>query len=311
MAKTESGEYYNGLIVNVGGKDRFLEFLDGMKEPFPKDYAMLQGAIGAKYAGNAGIRMSITEYGGADNKLTGSGSALIPTHIFSEIDEVCLKNLSRPVVSDELRLSAVRLSRLHEGVKTLADEGVKAAAEIVKGSEPSVPKAIGKVLKLANYALHGYEADGRTPAPSPAILSPILGYDYEYFQTRIHSEQRRADGACHIVSASIKRQSTMPNSKTGRPDLAKSPWLMSVVTFYAIPSNTATGGESYNPGTVRDRSEVTFRATDRDMHRCAEAVGRFIREWDASILSLFIKGREETEYRKSEYRSRQAERYVC
>ena len=309
MAKSEAAEFYNGLIANVGGNGKFLEFLDAMTEPYLKDYAALQGAIGNKYAPNAGIRVTITEYG-KDNKMTGSGSALLPTYIFSEIDRVCLMNTGVPVLSDDAVRFVTALSRLCDGAVTLGKEGVGAVAEIIKGGASPL-MAVGKALKLANYALRGLEDDGKTPKEAPTVTPPLLGYNYDYSQVRIHSGNQGKNGTCHCSTVSIKRQASMPNSKTGRNEPSKYPWLITVSGFYAKPVKTATGGENYDSRTVTDKTEQTFRASDRDMHRCAEAVSRFVLEWDRSILTLFMQGRAETQFRQDEYRQKQADRYVC
>ena len=294
MAKSESQDFYNGLIANVGGKQKFLEFMDGMVLPYEQHYGMLQGYIGNKYAPNSGIRTVISEYDD-NNRTTGTGCVLLPTYLFREMGHICLRNSEETLLTGQMPKLIDQQNRFVHSAATLLSETKTAIASALSGGDKPLP-LIGKAVKLAQYRLLGLQEDGKTRRDDGfSRIQVEKGVDFSYKQERVHTTRIAANGKCHCCTAEIQRRSFIGDSKS------RLPWQIKIVSFDARPVKGPTGSDSYDPSTISNREEHSFRLNDQDMFRCCYAVEHFVEQWERANLDSFIRGMNETARRRDEF----------
>lgn len=308
MANVTAQDFYTGMIAQVANADKFLEFLDGMVPAFEKDYGMIQGAIGKDHAANSGIRIVITDHSGG--KVTGKATALVPTWVFDQIRDSCLKNTGTPVLSGGVFADlASSLSRFLAGFKVLLKEIKGAIAKIIEKKEEQPLAAVGKAVRTALYKTGGFNEDKTIDLTAQNFEGAPLGVnvDYCYRQVRVNPAAKAADGTVSCSNLTICRM-TAGKDAAGNGVVYKLPWKVSISNFSAKPNRHQNGTVSYDPKTVVRGTDCSFSLSNDDMFRCAYAVEHFVSQWERANLGGFIAGLNETQRRREEHLSSLANR---
>ena len=301
MANDSIQEYYSGLIAQVASKDKFLEFTDAMVPAYEKDYGMIQGAVGKDHAANSGIRVSIISYG--EGKTKGRVSALVPTWVFEQIKDNCLKNCGEIILpqGDAVKLVNGGIRAFH-AFRTLLSEAKSGLVDVVTGKENDVLIALGKALRSAQFKVYGLT---ETNTPDKTILqystlAVPFAVDYKYHQVRVNSSIASSNGTvpCNILT--ISRRS-IGKDLDGNDKVYNQPWCVNISSFFAVPVNHSTGTVSYDAATVDNRNDGNFYLSNEDMFRCAYAIEHFVSQWERANIDNFMKGMEETAKRRKEY----------
>lgn len=285
-------EYFSNTIVRIAGKNKFLEFKDGMTPAYTKHYAMLQGAIGKEYATNSGIQVEITDYTEKDN--TKQKSVLVPCYVFEEIKDVCLKNNGSMTISSPEIVEMMNLgNRFYRSYNGILKEMMTSIGSIIK-NKPKEPLAeVGKALKVAFFRMNGKNDNGEaSDAKSLSVVSFPFDVDWEYAQTRVNSSYPNPDGTCACSTLSIKRLAYNRKSD-GTVEKNGNPWFVTLSKFTAFPRELPNGTvvyDSHKP--IRDKVDLNFRTTDEEMMRGVYAVEHFIGQWERANLASFIEGLE-------------------
>ena len=311
------------MIAQVASTGKFLEFHDGLTPAYEEHYAMMQGAVGAKFAPNSGIRVMLSDYSEKDKGKSVTQDVLVPCYVFEEMKEICLKNTGTVALIDGVAnaLSAACnaeaeaaktnaslvamltgvLSGLATVVKNSAEptkDGKKAAdkateASAKDGEKFSPAAAFGKALKETRAKI----AEEQIKKCSSRVVQVPFGVDYQYSQVRVYTNKAKAEGLCECKSLSIVRKSVM-TGKDGSPVIGndgnlvtmKKPWTFNLSVFDAKPLEHDNGTVSYVSSSVKNKVTLTFSASDAEIHKATWSVEHFIEQWERSQLSGFISG---------------------
>lgn len=291
--------YYTGLIIKIPGKQKYFELMDGLVPPFPEHYAMTQGAVGAKFAPNSGIRMAITEYN-SSNVVTKKAKALIPTYVWDDIAFKCRLAGSYTYASNFHVTKAV-WAFLRETIG-----GMKA----VSSGEINMTEAFGKIAQNVFCVLKGkdikskdgpflplYDKEKLTPDEENPYF-PSLGKsrkaspyetikicpEYNYSQVRVHPYKENPS-KCNCDMATIYRDTVDTESKK--------PWVISISNFDATTKYEKNGTTSYiNP---INKTDTIMRLSDDEMSHCCSAVKDFHEMWKMSQVKNFANGKKLTD----------------
>ncbi len=313
-------KYVSGMIAQVASTGKFLEFLDGLVPAYKAHYAMLQGAVGREYAPNSGIRISITDY---SQEKSVAKNVLVPCYVFDEIGSVCLKNTGTLALHEGQVTQAVNsafqteeaVGRLGKTMGVIVNESLGALAAIVKNApvlkegekassgegkdasnqEEKNGNAVkfGKALKTVREKM----AEMKLSSSDVKILQVPFGVDYSYSQVRVFADKTGPDGLCPCNTLTITRKSVMTGKdgkpligQDGNPVIMKKPWSITIQTFDAKPVKHENGTVSYSGATAKNKVNLTFSASDAEMHKAVWSVNHFITQWERAQLGSFIEG---------------------
>lgn len=290
---------YNGLIAQAASKGKFLEFVDGMVPAFERHYAMIQGAIGTEYATNSGIRMVITDY--SDKNSSQVANVLVPTYVFSDIEEICRKNTGTMVITGGRAVDAYNSIRnTHTGMSFLVNKLKTGLGTIITGKEKEPLMPIGSALKIADKIFRGIDpTNNELPAETIEILTAT---NWHWDMTRVIPAKPNPNGKVPCKMASIAREE-FGKGVNGQTEKNKLPWFITVSNFDAMPKEHQNGTVSYLPQTVENKVELSFRLNDDTMMRCVYAVQHFVSQWERANLGPFINGMNERHSRAEQYKS--------
>lgn len=297
----QTQDYFNGLIAKAASSDKFLEFLDGMVFAYEKDYGMIQGAVGKDHAANSGIRVVITNYTGG--KVTDKASALVPTWVFDQIREVCLRNTGEiSLGKGEITETMTAAVRHFGGFRTVVSEAKSGLAAVVTGKETSTILAIGRALKAALFKLNGVTEENQADLSVQAItdVKVPVGTTYSYQQVRVNTSSAGQSGLVPCNTLSIQRRVSGKDA-SGRETVYKLPWFINISNFNARPKTHSNGTISYDASTVENRKDCSFSLSNDDMFRCVYAIEHFVAQWERANLQHFVEGMNKTRLRREEH----------
>ena len=309
-------EFYTGLISQIATKDKFLEFINGLEPAYKKDYAMIQGAVGSKYAQNSGIRVSISEH--KDGKTIRSEHALVPTYVFDEMREVAIKNRMEPVIDDALYKVLTDELRFHKSYYTLVKNLHQSLVAHVKGTldKATLPAALAKALSNAGkkFALgKAAEDDNDVPVDytefdpkykNVRLKNLNFKYDYTYFQVRHYMPQKNFKVPCEWTTMKIERK-TWGVDSTGNRTQNQRPWIFTLSKFKALPLESGSGAISFDRKSVDKSTKVDliFKATDEEISKVCFSVQHFVNQWERANLTTFISALDEHKQITQNYRN--------
>lgn len=308
-------------ISTVGGKQKFFDFRDGLVPAYTKDYAMLHGGGGSKFAPSSVIRLTITDY----SMGTGQSSVTVQANVLPSLVEILrdkaeanmgmayvpvqggawaavfktMKTIS--VISNRVRL-------IGSGLRTFLVGCRDAAALAVKGgSGTDIWTAIGAAASRGTTAMSDPKGGqgGQEQAAGPVMELPMV-YDYHYEQTRVNTHKRSQSNP-NLVSVSVLKIVRSGYRNTG--DVAKLPWSITISNFYAAEHKYPNGTSSYDPKTVDNNSkrEAFFTMSDEDMFRAASRVCHYIQVFEMAVCLPIVKeGRKAMEQERMANRASQS-----
>lgn len=297
-------------IATVGGKQKFFDFRDGLVPANEKDYAMLHGAGGSKFAPSSVIKLTITDYSGG----TGNGSVTVQSNVSPSLVEILRDKAAANMGTTYVPINdgmwafvfktmknvgkvTTGVSNIKSGLGTLLTGLREAAVAGVNGEgQKNVWTAVGVAVKKSIQALTAKPAGDNAAAAAnqqqqqqaPVMAMPIV-YDYHYEQTRVNTHKRYQANPS-LVSVSVLRITRSGYRQNG--EVSKLPWSVNISNFYAAEKKWPNGTSSYDPKTVTDKRDGFFTLTDDDMYKAASRVCHFVEVFEmATCIPLVVAGR--------------------
>lgn len=248
----QENEQVQDIICRAATKNKFLDFRNNLVPAFPKDYAMMHGIGGAKYARKSTIKLYLTDYG---VKPTVCVSSNISPELPYELLDVCLKNRVTPTVDVAAISSTIARMR----------------------SESQLPPSNGETY----YAIPASALDYLGGLVKGTGDKPSAGVDYSYKQERVNVYAEQG-GIAPVTSLVIERQGLRNGSKSMMP------WYIKISSFKAKVNVQRNGTTSYVGGSAFDVKDAFINLSDADMLKCMVRITHFIDIWEQMECSPII-----------------------
>lgn len=274
-------EQISDIIAKAASSGKFIDFRNNLVQSLPKDYAMMHGIGGSKYAVKSTIKITIMDYSKAQTD--GNGKPVRD----SQGKWVGSHSVNANVSPDSIEM-------LYEVCRRFV--GVQPAAQ---GSAQKVSaNALPMVQNLLKNTQLPPSQDGRPylAVPTEQIEQIITELstgtstarnatkggssdDFYFKQERVHAHDWNPTNPQPkpVISLQISRQSFMPNGT-----VKKLPWTVKIQNFLAMPIKQENGTFNYDPGSIVKESveEAYILVSDEDMFRCLYRTKRFIETWE-------------------------------
>lgn len=251
-------------IARIAGKDKFLDFSDGLVRADPQNYGNLHGIGGEKHATNSVIRLNLTDYS------QGAGNS---TYVSVNLDVYQV---------DEL-LTAVRMANC--GLL-----GMSAQLGVLKAAT------------TANGILIGWLQSGHCPTfQELANLQQMLGQCFNQrdagapewkMPTVLKANPYRRKDIGGVTYAEV---SSLDVSYFQDKNYC---WAFRVVNFYAPLNEWQNGSITFNGKNAVERKEVLISVTTSDLLYALNNVDHFIWNWEQQLSKQTALMHEEKENRK-------------
>ena len=194
----------NTIITKATGRNKVIDFRDGLVPAHEEDYANLHGAGGRKgKAPVSVIKVYICDYTAGTGESSRTLNANISPELCEQLLEICKGNIGTQVIDPNLavlkeqRAVNHKLSKSAEMSFGVLNNIVKLLERIVKSDEDG--KGVPGLAVLASGAkqLLAKTRDRAAEETAPAGLGPIIvprHMDFTYSQDRVHAFGQVKDG---------------------------------------------------------------------------------------------------------------------
>lgn len=292
------------IITSANGKNKVIDFRDGLNLALPEHYATIHQIGGKKNSEGQKTYPSVIRIVLCDfTKGTGNASITVSVNVEPSLPyewlEICKQSLGEialPFYSQngknglqENTLGRMR-SQLHcastgaRAVLSLFQGAVNAIADMVTGKTDQDPKgphkAIGSAVKNAKSVF------ATTNQPNEAGMKLPRGIDYIHTQDKVNVYKKGQDGYAPVTQLQVTRQ-------TFRSDGSMSmyPWTIKVINGEAVVDERDTGATTFRAKSMRNRKEAFIMLSDRDMFRMMTRITHFVDVWETAYgIPLVAQG---------------------
>ena len=276
----------NTIIAKTQTSKKAIDFRDGLVLAYEKDYAMLHGAGGKKYAPVSVINLWLTDYsaGKGDKSVTVNAnldlehismlhakaqqfllnSMTINSGAQASSDEVCTVNLSRDAWAEVV--SSLAMVR----------EASKANSPIAGDQLTKLGKALktvytdGKAFIEAQQKAKEAQAGASGEDPTAGFVS-----DFKWTQVKVNSYRMGQDGLPSNY-APVTKLTITHSQKDRMGNVIRSPWYISITNGTAATRVNDIGAVTYDSSTFKVKATAFMNVSDLDMFRMMEDCKRYI-----------------------------------
>lgn len=302
----------NTIIAKTNGKDKVIDFRDGLSLANLEDYAMMHGIGGEKHARTSVIKLTICDYTAGKGDLSKTVSANISPATCEKLFEVCKRNIGTLIVDDNLaplveqRASNKKQNKIADMQFEVLQHILKLAKAISNSAKqshiPGVDVITDSLISMFTKSKERVLAQ-EEDAPRPASFEIPCHCDINYSQDRVHSSKTGTDGYAPVQRLTIAHHTYRQDGK-----LSMYPWMVKVVNGQAFVKVSDIGATTFDPKTLRDTTEAFIMLSDDDMFRCMNSVLHYIDVWEKmACIPLVKKGLEQRRADYEAYRQSQQE----
>lgn len=281
----------NGIIAKANGRDKVIDFRDGLVLADIDDYAMIHGVGGKHHTMNSVIKIGLCDYTAGTGSKSKTVFASITPDICEQLFEVCKQNLGTTVYDNSFPALKEQRTANRKMMK-FADMGVDVLMKVVtiltrattaadKGTAPSaveVAKGLNKLLSKTQervMAKENYE--------DPACLTTLRRVDFQYTQDRVHSKKMGADGYAPVQRLQIFHQTYRKDG-----NLSNYPWTVKITNCEAKVFTKNTGATTFDSSSMRNTSDAFIQISDADMFRMMYRVTHYIAVWEYTQGTMLV-----------------------
>ena len=275
-------QYINAIIAKANGKDKVIDFRDGLVPANTNDYAMIHGAGGAKHAPNSVVKVTVCDFSKGKGDKSVTVSANISTETVAMLHAAAQKFLINPPSTQQtttpsgLVISQADANKISESLQMLVNAS---KARKIEGDDFV---ALGTNIRAV------YNSLKNAPAPQQKKSG---GKDFEYSQERVNAYRQGKDGLAADF-APVNKLSITHQSVRDDGAVSRYPWVVKITNGFAQVKKDANGATSYIGSTFKLSAEAFIMLADADMFRMMEDCVRFIRAWELAYGIPVIKAGE-------------------
>lgn len=282
-----------GIIAKTNGRNKVIDFRDGLVLAYPEDYAMIHGKGGKDHAPTSVIKIAICDYSSG----TGDGSttlfANITPDVCEQIFEVCKRNVGTTVIDDklfifqELRAANKKLLKSADMQFNILSNVMSVLGRIGKAETAPALTAVATGLNnLLGKTRDKVMVSAEEPARSPC-MTMASHMDFNHTQDRVHIQKKNASGFAPVQRLNIFHTTYRKDGQLGNY-----PWTIKITNAMAKVRVQATGATTYDSSSMKDMKEVFIQVSDADMFRMMSQVNRFIRVWEYVMAADLVRAGE-------------------
>lgn len=295
----------SGIIAKANGKDKVIDFRDGLVLADLEDYAMIHGCGGKAHAATSIIKIGICDYSAGKGQKSKTVFANITPDVCVQLLEICKRNIGTtvydgafPVFQEQravnrktVKLADMMADTLHKALTVFSR--AESAAE--QGNPPSgtdMMKALNQLWTKTRDRVFANEQGSE-----PAFFTMAQHVDYNYSQDRVHSQRIGADGLAPVQRLNIFHQTYRKDGAMGRY-----PWTVKISNGRAKVKVQATGATTFDSSSMTDITEAFIQVSDADMFRMMYRVVRYIEVWEIAMgIQLVMDGRRKRDDERKQY----------
>lgn len=279
-------QYINSTITKINGRNKVVDFRDGLVVATTNDYAMMHGAGGSKHAPNSVIKITICDY----SKGTGDNSVTVAANIKPEQVAILRAVAERCVASPMGQKVSVGTSDIFAVTQdefAKIEESLRLMVSTSKNGNKLEGDNFVKVGANLRAVYNSLKAADSTQGADPQSK----GFDYEYTQDRVNPYKNSYSKDIPEGYAPVtKLQITHQPFYNGR--VSSYPWCFKITSGIAIPQENELGGVSAKRGSFKEQSTAFINVSNVDMFAAMEDCMRFIRAWELAFGIPVIKAGE-------------------
>ena len=291
-------ELISGIITKANGKDKVIDFRDGLVPAYPSDYAMLFGEGGKKHAPKSVIRVVICDF----TKGTGAKSVTVQANLEMEVVSILRAVAENRMLSNPNLLSgqALRTEKPAEGrhiTESSFQSLVQAYSLIVSKVRANIRALSEPEFMHIGSCLKAIYQDAKNSSAPPVQQKSAWGKqpaeqkdtaDYKYSQERVNVYKLGANGLPQNFAPVNKLLIT---HKTLRDDgsVSRYPWTIKITNGIARVKVSPNGATSYDGSTFQVQSDAFMNISDADMFRMMHDCSRFIDAYTMAFGSPLIR----------------------
>lgn len=290
------------VITKAHGKDKVIDFRNGLVPALPEHYASIHQAGGRKSSGgrktfSSVIKMYLCDFAKGTGDKSVTVSVNLEPSLCYEWLEVCKASLGQIALpyydkvkkqggspyDTELRensLGRMRNDLITAGsgavsFVTMLQGVVSGLADIVRGKisdKMGACTAAGAAMKKAKGAFS--ESRNR---PAENVLTLARGIDYSYTQDKVNVYKKGKDGYAPVSRLLVTRQTFRTDGSA-----AMYPWTFKITNGEAVVVERDNGATTFQSNTMRNSSEAFILVSDRDVFRMMLRVTHFIDAWETA-----------------------------
>lgn len=282
----------DSIITKSNGRDKVIDFRDGLVAANTDDYANLHGVGGNKgKAPVSVIKTYICDYtkGKGEGSLTVNAS--ISPELCEQLLEICKQNLGAAVIDPSLSVLAEqravnkKLSKTADMMFGLTNNILTILNRIKEKDEAPALKALATGMSnLFTKTRDAAAAKDDSPAQAPIVVARHC--DFNYVQDRVHAfgENIHEGSIVPVQRLNIFRQTYRNDGQMG-----KYPWTVKITNAKAPVHFQDTGATSFSSAKMTDKQEAFIMLSDADMYRMMSRICHFITAWECSVGADVIR----------------------
>lgn len=291
-----------GVIAKTNGRNKVIDFRDGLVLACPDDYAMIHGKGGKNHAPTSVIKIAICDYSGGTGGNSTTLFANITPDVCEQIFEVCKRNVGQTVVDNnllifqEIRAADKKLLKTADMNFNLLNNVLSVFGRIEQAEKEPGLKAIASGLgKLLGKTKAKVMEDAGDPVRPPCMVMASHA-DFVHAQDRVHAQKKNAEGYAPVQRLNIFHTTYRKDGQMGNY-----PWTVKITNAMARVRVQPTGATTYDASSMKDVREVFIQVSDADMFRMMSRVTSFIRVWEIAMGTELVRAGEaarEEEWKK-------------
>lgn len=282
-----------GIIAKTNGRNKVLDFRDGLVLAYPDDYAMIHGKGGKNHASTSVIKIAICDYSSGTGDKSTTLFANITPDVCEQIFEVCKRNVGTTVVDNqmlifqEIRAANKKLLKTADMNFNILNNVLGVLERLEKAeSVPALPVIAGALSKRLGKTKEKVMAVVDEPGLPPS-MAMARHADFSHMQDRVHAQKTNSQGYAPLQRLNIFHTTYRKDGQLGNY-----PWTIKITNAYAKVRVQATGATTYDASTMRDVKEVFIQVSDADMFRMMSRVTSFIHAWEVAMGADLIRAGE-------------------
>lgn len=264
MSQAFNAEQLNTQIARIDGKNKILDFSDGLIRADPKDYANLHGTGGQNSAPNSVIRLALTDYS------QGAGKS---TYVTANMDVYQIERLLAAVKMASCGMLGI--GNQLDAVKAAATANGQLTGWLQSGHCPTYQE-LANLQQMLGQGLNSKEAD------APAWKMPTILKANPYGKKEIN-------GVKHAPVSSLDVQYFPAKNYS---------WTIRIVNFLAPLNERQNGSINFDGKGAVEKKEAVISVTTADLMTELLRVDHFIWNWEAQLTKQTALMHEEKENRR-------------
>ena len=298
-----------GIIAKTNGRNKVIDFRDGLVPARPDNYAMIHGKGGKDHAPISVIKIAVCDYSAGSGNSTTLFANIAPD-VCEQIFEVCKRNVGTIVIDDnllifqELRAANKKLLKTADMQFNALNNILSVLNRIEKAEKvpglTAIASGLGTLLgKPRDKVMAAAEEPAR-----PACMTMATHTDFNHSQDRVHAQKKDAQGYAPVQRLNIFHTTYRKDGQLGNYS-----WTVKITNARAKVRVQPTGATTYDASSMKDVKGVFIQVSDADMFRMMSQVNRFIRVWEFAMAADLVRsGEAAREKERKEYlASRKAE----